>query len=170
MAQENVVEAVSDVHNGGSENGKTKSVSFSAMKPQFIFQASKAADAIQFYKSAFGAEELNRDIHPKRKADQELPLILSAELKLASSIIVISDQIDDSAAPVKSDGTGNTFFLETNDVDGAVANAVKAGAKIEGEIVEGENSCCGARVAKVRDPYGYVWSICSGKKGADVEA
>ncbi|PIA35867.1 hypothetical protein AQUCO_03400036v1 [Aquilegia coerulea] len=99
MAQESVVEVVSDVNNGGSENGKTKSVSFSALKHQLIFQAPKAAEAIQFYKSAFGAEELNRDIHPKRKADQELPLILSAELKLASSVIIISDQTDDSAAP-----------------------------------------------------------------------
>ncbi|PIA35868.1 hypothetical protein AQUCO_03400036v1 [Aquilegia coerulea] len=170
MAQESVVEVVSDVNNGGSENGKTKSVSFSALKHQLIFQAPKAAEAIQFYKSAFGAEELNRDIHPKRKADQELPLILSAELKLASSVIIISDQTDDSAAPVKSEGTGSILCLETSDFDGAVANAVKAGAKIEGEVVEGENACCGARVAKIKDPYGYVWSICSGKKVADVEA
>ena len=56
-------------------------------------------------------------------------------------------------------------------MDGAIAKAVNAGAVADGEVVEGEGTCCGGRVGKVKDPYGIVWLICSpGKKCADVEA
>lgn len=88
MAQE-------EVQNGGAE--KATLVKFSAMKPQLMVEAPKAADAVQFYKTAFGAVEAGRSVYPKRKADQELPHILSAELELAGSTIVVSDIADDSA-------------------------------------------------------------------------
>nr|DAD24207.1 TPA_asm: hypothetical protein HUJ06_025670 [Nelumbo nucifera] len=185
MAQENA--ATLDLPNGGAENGSTKTVSFSSLKPQLVLQASKAADAVQFYKTAFGVEELKRVMHPKRKAEQELPLILCAELKLGSSVLQVCDQTDDSSAPfgtmcLTADqgvtkltrvgcGSACMFCLETDDVDGAVKKAVSAGATLEGEITEGEGSCCGGRVGKVKDPYGYAWLICSpAKECANVEA
>lgn len=77
--------------NGDAHNGTTKTVTISAMKPQLFVEASKASDAVQFYKAAFGAEEINRVTHPKRKADQELPLVISAELKLGDAIFIVSD-------------------------------------------------------------------------------
>lgn len=90
MAQE--AQAVS-----GAENGaKASPVVFTAAKPWLVVEAPKANDAVQFYKAAFGAEELNRVNDPKRKAEQELPLIRSAELKIGSSIFVVSDLSDDS--------------------------------------------------------------------------
>lgn len=93
MAQE--VEAVVVAENGA----KASPVVFTAAKPWLVVDAPKANDAVQFYKAAFGAEEVSRVNHPKRKADQELPLILSAELKLGSSIVVVSDLTDDSSSP-----------------------------------------------------------------------
>ncbi|XP_074370838.1 cyclin-dependent kinase A-1-like isoform X2 [Apium graveolens] len=63
--------------------------SFCAFKPLILVEASKVAEAIHFYKSVFGAEEV-RDTHAKRKADQELPLIC-AELKLAATNFLISN-------------------------------------------------------------------------------
>nr|DAD33403.1 TPA_asm: hypothetical protein HUJ06_012254 [Nelumbo nucifera] len=68
MAQENA--ATLDLLNGGAENGSTKTVSFSSLKPQFVLQASKAADAVQFYKTAFGAEEFKRVMYPKRREER----------------------------------------------------------------------------------------------------
>ncbi|KAF8388513.1 hypothetical protein HHK36_027187 [Tetracentron sinense] len=170
MAQENV--ATLDIQSCGAENGSSKAVSFSALKPQLLVQAPKAAEAVLFYKAAFGAEELKRSLHPKRKADHELPLILCAELKLGSSILLVCDQTDDFDASVKAEGNGCMLCLETDDVTGAVEKAVNAGATMDGEITEGEGgACCGGRVGKVKDPYGYVWLICSpGKKCVDVEA
>ncbi|XP_077210451.1 uncharacterized protein At5g48480-like [Tasmannia lanceolata] len=145
-------------------------VSFICVKPQLLVQAPKATDAIEFYKAAFGAKELNRSVHPKRKADQELPLILYAQLKIGSSIFIVSDQTDDTAPTVEMNG-GDCFALclETDDVAGAFSKAVDAGAAVEAEIAEDEGACCGARVGKLKDPFGYIWTVCSSAK-ADVEA
>lgn len=84
-----------------NQNGASKAaaaVTFTAVKPQLFVEAPKATDAVQFYKAAFGAEEVNRTMHPKRKADQELPLILSAEVKIGSYSLLVSDLADDSDA------------------------------------------------------------------------
>ncbi|KAL8516546.1 hypothetical protein ACS0TY_014985 [Phlomoides rotata] len=154
----------------GAENGSEASpVVFSAIKAWLVVEAPKANDAVQFYKAALGAEEVSRVNHPKRKAEQELPLVLSAELKLGSFTFVVADLTDDS--PVKSAVTGGVFCLETTDVEAAVAKAVAAGAVSEGEMTEGEGACCGGRVGKVKDPYGNVWMICTpSKKSNDVAA
>lgn len=87
MAQE-------EVQNGGAE--KVAEVSFTALKPQLMVEAPKAADAVQFYKSAFGAVEVGRTVYPKRKAEQEQPHVLSAQLELAGSTILVSDIADNS--------------------------------------------------------------------------
>ncbi|KAE8692123.1 hypothetical protein F3Y22_tig00110858pilonHSYRG00037 [Hibiscus syriacus] len=160
--------ALEDDQNGGVE--KVAAVTFTAVKPQLMVEAPKAADAVQFYKSAFGAVEVDRTLHPKRKAEQELPHILSAQLELAGSTILVSD-IAENSDPVKTEGTGCVLCLETEDVEAAIAKAVSVGGVAEGEITEGDGACCGSRVGKVKDPYGYVWLICSpAKKCVDVEA
>ncbi|WVZ08211.1 hypothetical protein V8G54_021557 [Vigna mungo] len=149
--------AQQDTQNGVTENAAA-AVSFLAVKPQLLVEAPKANDAVSFYKAAFGAEEVARALNPKRKADHELPLILSAELKIAGSTILAG-------------GNGVVLCLETEDVQGAVAKAVSAGAVVEEEVAEIEGACCGGRVGKVKDPYGFVWLLSSpGKKSVDVEA
>lgn len=72
---------------------------------------------------------------------------------------------------VKVEGNGVVLCLETEDVEGAIAKALAAGAVAEGEVVEGEGACCEGRVGVVKDPYGFVWQICSPvKKVVDVDA
>ncbi|GER55006.1 early tobacco anther 1 [Striga asiatica] len=156
-----------EVQNGaGADNGSKGEVAFAVVKPWLVVEAPKANDAVQFYKAAFGAEEVSSVNHPKRKAEQEIPLVLSAELKLGTSVIVVSDLTDDASALVKSVVTGSVFCLETGDVEAAVSKAVAAGAVAEGEIAEGEGAC-GGRVGKVKDPYGNVWLICAPSKKCD---
>ncbi|XP_027092593.1 uncharacterized protein At5g48480 [Coffea eugenioides] len=162
-----------EAHNAGAApNGAAvKEVVFKVAKPWLFVEAPKANDAVQFYKVAFGAEEVNRTVHPKRKAEQELPLLLSAELKLGSFSFLVSDLIaDDSRAPVKTVGGGVAFCLETEEVEAAVEKAVGAGA-ISEDVSEAD--CCGGdgRVVKLKDPYGNVWLVCSpASASADVEA
>lgn len=68
----------------------------------------------------------------------------------------------------KTGGNGIVLCLETEDVEAAVAKAVHAGAVKEGEVVEGEG---GGLVVKVKDPYGFIWQICSPvKASAEVAA
>ncbi|XP_022004038.1 uncharacterized protein At5g48480-like [Helianthus annuus] len=137
-----------------------------------LTEALKVVDAVAFYKAAFGAEEVNRVNHPKRKADQELPVLISAEIKLANSSFLVSDVSEDSTATDKAVGSGLVFCLETEDIEAVVDATIKAGAVADGEISEGEGACCGGRVGKVKDPYGVVWAICThiAKKCGDVEA
>lgn len=96
MAQQEVL------NGGGVEKdaaAAVATVTFAAVKPQLSVEAPKASDAVQFYKAAFGAEEVGRTMHSKRKAEQEIPLILSAELTLAGTTILVSDLVTDSASP-----------------------------------------------------------------------
>lgn len=90
--------AQQDAQNGASET-TAPAVSFAALKPQLFVEAPKANEAVTFYKNAFGAEEVSRTLNPKRKADQEIPHVLSAELKIAGSLFLVADSLDDSATP-----------------------------------------------------------------------
>lgn len=100
MAQQEVTNGGSEKKTGGGNDiMEVIEVKFTALKPQLVVEAPKANEAILFYKAAFGAEELGRTLHPKRKADQELPLILSAQLSLAGSTILVSDLADPSETP-----------------------------------------------------------------------
>lgn len=165
--------ALEEGQNGGAEKVAVE-VSFKSFKPQLFVEAPKANDAVQFYKTAFGAVETCRTTQPKRKADQELPHIVSAQLQLAGSTFLVSDLSDDSAS-TKAGGTVFAMCLETEDVEAAVTKVVAAGAVAvaEGGVVDGEGACCCAeRVTTVKDPYGFVWQFCSpaDKCGANVEA
>ncbi|KAH9794133.1 hypothetical protein WN944_011308 [Citrus x changshan-huyou] len=162
---------VQEVQNGAApEKAPATAASFTGMKPQLLVEAPKATDAVQFYKTAFGAVEIGRSVETKRKAEQELPLISCAQLEIAGSTFLVSDVSGDSAA-AQTVGTGCVLCLETEDVEAAVAKAVSAGAVAEGELAEGNGACCGERVGKVKDPYGFTWLICSPvKKCAGVEA
>ncbi|MBA0578657.1 uncharacterized protein At5g48480 [Gossypium raimondii] len=144
-------------------------VKFTAVKPQLMVKTPKAVDAVNFYKSAFGAVEAGRSACcPPPTAEQNLPNILCAQLELAGCSFVV---YNDGSAPQKIEGIGNQLCLETDDVEAAISKAVSAGAVVEGEVTEGGGACCGGRVGKVKDPYGYVWLICSpSNKCAPVEA
>ncbi|WOL14417.1 hypothetical protein Cni_G23197 [Canna indica] len=141
-------------------------VVFLGFKPLLVVPGMKVDAALQFYKSAFGAEELRRVVHPKRKAEQENPLILSADLKIGSSILIVSDIVDDSgeAGPI---GGGISFRLEVDDADAAMKKAISAGALIVTEVAEEEGGVAG----KVKDPFGVTWVIAAiSKKTSESEA
>ncbi|CAN7025560.1 hypothetical protein IGI04_024629 [Brassica rapa subsp. trilocularis] len=158
MAQEGVAAAA---------NGATvveKSVTFTAYKPQLIVEAQKVGDAVAFYKDVFGATETGHSLYPKRKADQELPHVVSAEIKLAGATVVVSDVSVHTGSNVK---TGNvSALLETDDVEVAVAKAVAAGA-VKVEVSEGEAD--GGVKGKVTDPFGFTWIFVSPVEKSDKE-
>ncbi|XP_010552013.1 PREDICTED: uncharacterized protein At5g48480-like [Tarenaya hassleriana] len=159
MAQE-------EVANGASAE---KTVTFTAFKPLLTVEAPKAADAVQFYKSAFGAVEIRRSLNPKRKADQEFTQIISAELQLSGFTFFVSDASGDSTAVGKTEGVSIAIWLETEDVEATIVKAVAAGAVKDGESANGEaGACCGGGVqANLKDPYGFIWIISSATKKAE---
>ncbi|CAH8363085.1 unnamed protein product [Eruca vesicaria subsp. sativa] len=151
MAQEDVAAAV----NGASVVEKSV-VTFTAYKPQLIVEAQKVGEAVAFYKTVFDATETGHSLYPKRKADQELPHVVSAEIKLAGVTVVVSDVSVHSGSTVKTGAT--SALLETDDVEAAVAKAVAAGA-VKVEVSEGEAD--GGVKGKVTDPFGFTWIFVS---------
>ncbi|MCO5605123.1 hypothetical protein L7F22_059303 [Adiantum nelumboides] len=140
-------------------NGKEASCVYKACIPHLVVESPRAADAIAFYKRAFGAEEVAKTLH-KRKADQEMPLILHAHLKFGSAEVMLCDEVEESGPNVKSPsslkGSAAILHVVTDDVDAAFAKALEAGAK-ETEPVADQS--WGMRYGKVVDPFGFAWSF-----------
>ncbi|ONK56787.1 uncharacterized protein A4U43_C10F12920 [Asparagus officinalis] len=97
-------------------------------------------------------------------ADQEIPPVLCAELKVGGSCFLVCDQTDDLAVAV-----GLVFRLKTDDVEAAISTAVTAGAAITSEITENEDGCYGGVVGKVKDPFGVSWIVASDGEKRSVE-
>ncbi|XP_042397422.1 uncharacterized protein At5g48480-like [Zingiber officinale] len=124
------------------------------IKTQLLIPGAKAAAAVKFYGDAFGAEELRRVSYPKRK--RNLPRIISSELKIGSSVLLVSDRFDEGGAEGSAASFGGiAIWIETEDVDEAVKRALAAGAELVSEVAEHDDGVFG----KVKDPYDVVWVI-----------
>ena len=86
-----------EVQNGGAEKAtaEAKGKTTSDLIVELAVEAPKAEDAVQFYKAVFGTVEIERATHPKRKADQERPLLLSALLQFGNSKVMVNDRLED---------------------------------------------------------------------------
>jgi PhnB protein len=114
-----------------------------------------AADAIAFYKRAFGAVELFRIAHPNGR-------ILHAELAICDSVIMIGDPDDRFYGEPRALGRCTAslhIFLDDNAA--LLRRAVEAGAE---EIQPPTDMFYGASSASLRDPFGHVWVLLSWKE------
>ena len=112
-----------------------------------------AAQAIEYYKKAFGATEHSRMEGPDGK-------IAHAELKIGDSMLMLSDPFPHSATrpPKEVGGTTASVFLYVDDVDAVVRQAVEAGASVTMEVAD---QFWGDRFGVITDPFGHVWSIAT---------
>jgi PhnB protein len=113
-----------------------------------------AAQAIEFYKKAFGAVEMMRMPGPEGKG------VMHAELKIGDSFVYLADQWPGTtlAAPEKIGGTTVSIHLYVKDADKLFNQAVTAGAKVEMPLM---NMFWGDRFGKLTDPFGHSWSIAT---------
>lgn len=124
-----------------------------------------AAQAIDFYKKALGAQELNRMEMPDGK-------IGHAELKIGDSIIFLSDEMPGmgmSKAPQTLGGCTGVLNIYVPDVDTAFERAVAAGAKTAMPLAD---MFWGDRYGTFIDPFGFVWGMGTHKEDvspADME-
>jgi PhnB protein len=109
------------------------------------------ANAIDFYKRAFGATERMRMAQPDGR-------IGHAELQIGDSCIMLADEFPDMKfhSPAKYGGTPVTLHVYVDDCDAIVNQAVAAGAKIVHPI---KNQFYGDRSGTISDPFGHVWHI-----------
>jgi uncharacterized glyoxalase superfamily protein PhnB len=116
-----------------------------------------AADAIDFYKRAFGARERGRMPGPDGK------VIMHAELQIGDSIVFLADEFPDMGcrAPQTLGGTAGSLHLYVRDVDQAFQRAVAAGAEVRMPVTD---MFWGDRYAKVADPFGHEWGLGTHKE------
>src|SRR5262249_27817198 len=95
-----------------------------------------AAPAIDFYKKAFGAQEVMRMPGPEGKG------VMHAEIKIGDSMLFMSDEQPkgDTQAPESLGGATGSVLLYVPDVDATFNRAVQAGAK---EIKTPPHPCLG---------------------------
>ena len=112
-----------------------------------------AIDAIEFYKSAFGAKETGRLTMPDGS-------IGHAELEIGDSKIMIAEENEQwgNLSPQTIGGTPVSLCIYVEDVDAVFAKALQAGAKVTGEMVV-KDQFYGDRTGGITDPFGHQWSI-----------
>jgi uncharacterized glyoxalase superfamily protein PhnB len=112
-----------------------------------------AQKAMDFYKAAFGAQELARIVGPGGG-------LMHGMMKIGDSNIMLHDEIPqwDALGPLKRGGTSVTLHLAVADVDAWTERAVKAGASVKMPVAD---MFWGDRYGEVVDPFGHVWAIAS---------
>ena len=120
-----------------------------------------AADAIEFYKKAFGATELFRMAQPDGK-------IGHAEIKIGDSPIMLSDEHPEMGfrGPKSLGGSPVSILLYVENVDAVVQQATAAGAKIDRPV---EDKFYGDRSGSLTDPFGHLWHIATHKEDVSPE-
>jgi PhnB protein len=112
-----------------------------------------AAQAIEFYKKAFGAAEVMRMPGPEGKLGH-------AEIRIGGSRVMLSDEYPemDFMGPQTRGGTSVHLHVYLKDVDRVVERAVAAGAKLLRPV---EDKFYGDRSGSVQDPFGHVWHVAT---------
>jgi PhnB protein len=113
-----------------------------------------AAQAIEWYKKALGAEELSRSVGPDGK-------IMHAELKIGDSRFMMNDVMQGSKGPQAFGGSPASLWLFVENSDTLFNRAVGAGAKVQMPLAD---QFWGDRAGAVADPAGYTWWIATRKE------
>ncbi len=125
------------------------SLAYPALAPAIAVK--NAAQAIDFYKQAFGAEERYRLIDP------ESGKIGHAEVTINGALLTVSDEYPQyNKSPETLGGVSAKFLITCADVDAAFARAIAAGAEA---IIPLSDQFYGHRDARMRDPFGHEWLL-----------
>ncbi len=110
-----------------------------------------AAAAIEFYKRAFDAQEVNRLTEPSGR-------IGHAEIKIGNAVIMLADEYPEHGilGPQTLGGTTFSIHLHVENVDAAMLQAKDAGATVLREVA---NQFYGERSGNIRDPFGHEWLL-----------
>jgi PhnB protein len=111
-----------------------------------------AAEAIDYYRRAFGAEQVRRLHAPDGS-------VMHAELRIGDSIVIVYDELPDWGLPAPSGREhSNSLMFYTPDADAVFARAVAAGAK---EVTSMADFFTGDRMGVLVCPYGHRWGVAA---------
>ena len=111
------------------------------------------ADAIEFYKQAFGATELTRLPGPDGN-------LIHAMIRIGDSTVMLAAECPEwgSFGPKALKGSPVTIHLYVADTDAFIAHAAAAGATV---TMPAEDMFWGDRYGKLDDPFGHHWSVAT---------
>ena len=134
-----------------SNEVKAQPDGYHTLNPYFV--VSSAAEAIDFYTKALGAEELFR-------MDGPGGMIMHAEIRIGDSVLMISDENPEqgAVAPSSLGGSPVHVLIYVDDVDAGYQRAVDAGAT---GVMPPADMFWGDRFGKFVDPFGHNWSIAT---------
>lgn len=118
---------------------------------------SPCSEAIEFYKKAFGAEEVARMPAPDGNR------IMHAQIRIGKSFVFLVDDFPEfcggkSGTAKALNGTPVTIHHYVENCDAAVKRAQDAGAKVEMPPMD---MFWGDRYAVITDPFGHRWSFAT---------
>jgi len=121
-----------------------------------------AADAIDFYVRAFGAEEL------QRLAGDDGRIMHACVTVNGSSVLLVDENRDyGMLGPKTLGGSPVVIHLVVPDADATFARAVEAGATVRAPVAE---MFWGDRYGVLEDPFGHVWSIATPQRAPMTDA
>jgi PhnB protein len=112
-----------------------------------------AAAAIEFYKKAFGGEELGR-------LDAGPGMIAHAEIRIGEAVIMLADEFPQMGflSPKTIGGTPVMVYIYVRDVDALAKRAAAAGAIIKRPVAD---QFYGDRSVSLEDPFGHSWGFAT---------
>jgi len=110
----------------------------------------RAADAIAFYKAAFGGQEAM----PPHLADDS-KRIMHAHLLINGGHLMLNDDFPEYGSAATSPGSV-TLHLQVADADAMWNRALEAGATEKMPLAD---QFWGDRYGQLTDPFGFTWSI-----------
>lgn len=123
---------------------------YEGITPYLICKNAEAA--IEFYKKAFGAEELYRIGEPG--------MVGHAELKIGNSVIMLSDEYEpmNALSPETIGGSPVSLYIYVEDVDKFTEKAIAEGLEV---IKPVSDQFYGDRSGHFRDPFGHLWGFAT---------
>jgi PhnB protein len=106
--------------------------------------------AVEFYRAAFGAEELFRAVADDGER------VMHARLSINGDLVMLSDEFPEYGQEVDIQPKGVTLHLQVDDADEWWARAMVAGAV---PVMPMADQFWGDRYGRLMDPFGHCWSI-----------
>lgn len=131
---------------------------YHSLTPYLIIDG--AAQALEYYKTAFGATELFRMEHEGK--------IGHAEMKIGDSPFMLSDEHPEQGfkGPKSLGGSAVGLMIYVDDVDSVFKQAIEAGGT---EVKQVQDQFYGDRSGTLTDPFGHVWTVATHKEDVTPE-
>jgi PhnB protein len=149
--------------------GKVKTIPAGWHSVTPFLSVKDAARAVEFYRKAFGATELERMEEPDGKVNHAL-------LKIGDSLVRVSDDGSKhvaawvakgwSRSPQSLGGTPVHFYVYVDDSDAVFKRAIASGAKVMEPVTD---KVWGDRTGALTDPFGHIWMVATHKKDVAIK-